>query len=178
MSHWQKEEEPYTVMNHINEFFDYDHYEGRLRWTANKNAWERLPAVMKRQVQPGAIAGTVRKATGYDIVVGGARRKAIHMIWEHQTGVRGARVMTIAPDEYIFRIDNLCLLPLRSDGKSRRRIAPAFRAADHTVVSWSYERKQFTVVEVDDYYNKVILSYHSNIEDAIEASKDPEVSFL
>lgn len=178
MSYWENETEPYAVMNNIREFFDYDHHAGRLVWSRNRDAWERLPSAMKRQVQMGATAGTVRKLTGYEIVVGGRRRKALPMIWEHQTGVRGAKVMTIEQHEDVFRIDNLCLLPFKSDGRGQRKIAPVLRASDLTVVSWSYERKQFTVVQVDDYYNKVVLSYHDKMEDAIEASKDPEVSFL
>lgn len=172
MSFWDDEVEASAVLNYLTEFFDYDHFEGRLRWTGDKTQIDRLPLQMRRQVLPGAIAGTTcRPGYDYEIKVDGRLRNALRLIWEHQTGICRS-VMTIQPGEDRFRIDNLCLLPY---GKRR---APKQRGKGLQVVSWSYERKQFTVVSVDDYYNKTVLSYHDIVDDAIDASRKPIVSFL
>lgn len=174
---WQDEMynefESYMVLNYISEFFDYDHELGRLRWTRDDAVWDRLPAAMKRNCPKGAVAGTTcRPGYDYEIKVDGILRNALSLIWEHQTGNSIRRVMTIEPNETRFSIDNLCLIP----GDGRRALR--YRAKKRKVVSWSHERKQFTVVQVDVYYCKTILSYHDDIDDAIAASKQPVVSFL
>lgn len=164
--------ESYEVLNYIREFFDYDHEYGRLRWTCDRRMWERLPASMKRKAQQGRIAGGCRKGYDYEIKVDGVLRNALTMIWEHQTSNSRRRIMTIKPGETRFSIDNICLIP------KRKQRAPKYRAKGLTVVSWSHERKQYTTVNVDIDYNKHILSYHDNIDSAIKAIDNPEVSFL
>ena len=180
MSYWHDEDtinfsgelEPHSVMNYVTEFFDYDHVEGRLRWTHDRRMWEQLPSSMKRGAQQGNVAGNCRKGYDYEIKIGGYRRNALPMVWEHQTSDCSRRVMTIKPGEDKFCIDNLCRIP-----KSKRR-APKFRAKGLNVVSWSYENKKFTVVAVDSDYNKQVLSYHDDIDSALEALDNPVVSFL
>jgi hypothetical protein len=78
--------------------------------------------------------------------------------------------MTIKPGETRFSIDNLCIRPGQK--------TPKERAKGLTVVSWSYDCKLFTVVDVSTDYKKTILSYHDKIDDAIEASRKPVVSFI
>ena len=181
MSYWQNDEnnwrwgsefEPFQVLNYIEEFFDYDHQIGRLRWTRDRASWERLPSSMKRKVQQGNIAGSNPAGRDYQIKIGGSIRTALKLVWEHQTGNCIHRIMTIRPNETRFSIDNLCVIP-----KGNQR-APKHRAKGCIVVSWSYERKQFTVVQVDKDYNKTILSYHSDIDSAFNALNNPVVSFL
>lgn len=177
MSWWMEEIEPYEVVNYLTELFEYDHGEGRLRWTEDRNMWNILPASMKRRAQQGAVAGTTsRKGYDYEIKIDGTLKSALPLIWEHQTTNCKTAIMTIKPGETRFSIDNLCLIP--SNGRPGKSRAPKARAAGKTVVSWSHERKKFTVVKVDNNYNKMVLSYHDLIEDAIDALKKPEVSFL
>lgn len=174
MTKWLNDVDSISVLNYLAEFFDYDHFNGRLLWTSDISQIDRLPPQMKRQIVAGHSAGTTcREGYDYEIKIAGRLRNALPLIWEHQTGVVRRTVMTIRPDEDRFSIDNLCLLPY---GKMR---APKTRAKNKRVVSWSYERKQFTVVDVDGDYNKSIVSYHDDMQDAIDASKiTKEVSFL
>lgn len=169
---WVNEFEPYEIISYINDYFDYDHEMGRLRWTQNRRIWERLPASMKRKIQQGKIAGSNPVNRDYQIKIDGTVYGALRFVWEHQTGIDIHRIMTIVPHDSLFKIDNLCVIP---KGKLR---APKNRAQNLTVVSWSYERKQFTVVKVDKDYNKRVLSYHTNIDSAFEALNENVVSFL
>ncbi|QZI92159.1 hypothetical protein PODOV073v1_p0034 [Vibrio phage PS25B.1] len=172
MSWWMEEVEPYEVVNYLTEFFDYDHGAGRLVWTRNKDMFYRLPGAVKRRAKMGAVAGTTtRQGYDYEIKIDNSLRRALPLLWEHQTGTC-KRVMTIKPGETRFSIDNICLLPYGSQRSNK------YRAKGLTVVSFSYERRLFTVVAVDNDYNKTVLSYHDNIDDAIDASKNPKVSFL
>ena len=175
---WIDDLEPCEVMNYITEFFEYDHYKGRLRWTDHKKTWDKLPSSMKRGAKMGGVAGNCRKGYDYELKFGGQLYRALPIIWEHVTCDCRKRIMTIKPGETRFSIDNMCLTPTRNKRGSRISRAPKNRAKGLNVVSWSYERKKFTVVKVEDDYNKIVLSYHDMIEDAIEALNKPEVSFL
>ena len=169
---WCREFEAYEVVDHVNTFFDYDHTIGRLRWTHSRKTWEMLPSPLKRNAHMGQIAGSHPKGRDYQIKIDGAVRSAIRLVWEHQTGIKLDRIMTIEPGETRFSIDNLCIIP---DGMLR---APGNRAQGRSVVSWSYVYKKFTVVKVDMYYKREILSYHDDIYSATEALSNPVVSFL
>ena len=175
---WIEDLEPYEVLNYIDEFFEYDHYEGKLRWTAHRQTWDKLPSSMKRGAQQGNIAGNCRKGYDYELKLGGKLHRALPIIWEHQTSDSHSRIMTIKPGETRFSIDNICLTPTRNKRGNKCMRVPRDRAKGLNVVSWSYERKKFTVVKVDNDYNKIVLSYHDIIEDAIDALNNPEVSFL
>jgi hypothetical protein len=178
MSWWIDDLDPEEVMNYVTEFFDYDHHEGKLRWTKDATMWRKLPSSMKRGAQQGAVAGSCRKGYDYEIKMGGRPHRALPMIWEHQTYNCRRKIMTIKPNEDLFRIDNLCVAPTRNKRGSPLRRAPKARAKGLNVVSWSYERGQFTVVQVDDSYKKTILSYHKDIDSALDALREPTVSFL
>lgn len=168
---WLGEIQPHEVMQHLHKFIEYDHEIGRLKWINDYASYNLLPASMKRKVRMGQVIKSTRPGRQYEVTIGGRLRDALPIVWEYCTGVK-RRVMTIEPDETVFRIDNLCLLP---QGNSR---APKDRAKRKRVVSWSYARKQFTVVDVDVDYNRDILSYHDDIDDAIKASRKQTVSFL
>lgn len=178
MTWWIEDMEPYEVLNYLTEFFDYDHALGKLRWTDDRNQWDKLPSSMKRGAQQGQVAGNCRKGYDYELKLGGELHRALPVIWEHQTSNCNRRIMTIKPCETRFSIDNICLTPTRNKRGSRCMRAPKSRAKGLNVVSWSYEHKKFTVVKVDDQYNKTVLSYHGNVDDALDALNDPEVSFL
>lgn len=97
----------------------------------------------------------------------------LRTVWQHVTGelVMG-KIRTMNPRDTLFRIDNLYLVPFGQERVHKDR------ARNSVVVSYSYEREQYAVVDVDHSYNKQILSYHVDIDDAIKASNKPEVSFL
>ena len=100
------------------------------------------------------------------------RSNVLALIWEHQTGDKSQNVMTLRPNQKEFRIDELCLFP------SDFVIKPKRRAASQVVVSYSYERKQFVVIDVDYDYNKKVVSYHDQLFEAKIAAENPQVSFL
>ena len=166
-------------MDYLRESFDYDHKEGCLRWKALDEDYVyivngKVETVIssKSRMKPGSVAGS--KGFGeYKITHQRDLLCGLRMIWQHVTGdLILSRIRTIDPRETRFSIDNLYVVP---NGQVR---VHRDRAKNSTVVSYSYERQQFAVVSVDGDYNKTILSYHDNIDDATEASKNPEVSFL
>lgn len=170
-------------MNYLRERFTYDHEKGCLRWQALNDQYVHINSEgkvernisPKSRAKPGSVAGRIgfgeyrikRRGETNDQSCG------LRMIWQHVTGdLILSRIRTIDPRETRFSIDNLYVVP---NGHLR---VHRDRAKNSVVVSYSYERQQFSVVSVDGDYNKTIMSYHDTIEDAMEASKNPEVSFL
>ena len=170
-------------MNYLRERFTYDHEEGCLRWQELNDNYvyirpdgtvENNVSTMSR-VKPGTVAGKMgigeyrikRRGQSNDKSCG------LRMIWQHVTGelIMG-RIRTMNPRDMKFSIDNLYVVP---NGQLR---VHKDRAKNRVVVSYCFERKQYTTVAVNHDYNKQILSYHNNMNDAIEASNKPEVSFL
>jgi len=82
------------------------------------------------------------------------------------------KIRTMDPRDTRFRIDNLYVVPF-----DQARVHKD-RAKSSTVVSYSFEHEQYTVVSVDLYYNKTVLSYHGDMNSALTALREPEVSFL
>jgi len=171
---WGNKSEPYFVLNYVDEFFDYDHNIGKLRWTSDSDAFSRLPLQIRQRFNPSDVAGMVRYNRDYELQLGNTIHPALQFIWEKCTGHRCNRVMTIKPRtlDKVFRIDELCLIP------NSLKKTPKRRAMSQIVVSWCYDSDRFTVVDVDTGYNKKVLSYHGDIESALEALDNPVVSFL
>lgn len=167
-------------MNYLRESFVYDHMNGCLRWKPSSDEYVTIredgsveTAVSpKSRVKPGDVAGTVGFGK-YNITYQRNLSCGLRMVWQHVTGelVMG-KIRTMDPRCTNFRIDNLYLVPFDQSRVHRDR------AKNRTVVSYCFERKQYTVVDVDHSYNKQMLSYHDAIDDAMKALNKPEVSFL
>lgn len=167
-------------MDYLRETFKYDHEEGCLRWKELNDEYvyikqdgsvETSISPMSR-VKPGSVAGK-RGIGDYKIKHRRENHCGLRMIWQHVTGelVMG-KIRTMNPRDMVFRIDNLYLVPFDQSRVHKDR------AKNSTVVSYCFERKQYTVVDVDHSYNKQVLSYHDVIDDAMKALNKPEVSFL
>jgi len=167
-------------MKHLQDRFTYDHEEGCLRWKALDDNYlyfsadgTMKPAISKMsRAKPGSVAGRIRTGE-YRIKQQGDHACGLRMIWQHVTGefIMG-KIRTMNPRDTKFCIDNLYVVPFDQSCVHKDR------AKNSTVVSYCFERKQYTVVSVDGYYNKTVLSYHDSIDDALKALNEPEVSFL
>ena len=166
-------------MKYLREAFAYNHEEGCLVWKPLndnvvhiRNGKIQSNVSPMSRVKPGSVAG--KQGFGdYKIKQDGVVKCGLRMIWQHVTGeFTMSKIRTMNPRDTRFCIDNLYLVP------SDQTRVHKDRAKNSTVVSWSFEHNKFTVVDVDNYYNKTILSYHQNIEDALEALNKPVVSFL
>lgn len=167
-------------MEHLHNRFDYDHEVGCLRWKAldenyvvvKPNGKVETNISPKSRVKAGSIAG--RMGLGdYKVKQYGEKMCGLRMIWQHVTGeVIMGRIRTMHPRDTRFCIDNLYVVPFDQPRVHKDR------ARNSTVVSYCNEQSKFTVVQVDDNYNKTILSYHDDIETAFNALKEPIVSFL
>lgn len=164
--------EPQQLFRHIETVFDYDHEMGRLRWTTDPATLIRLVPSLRLAAGNVVFGTTSHRGYDYGATVAGNTRSVLPIIWQHQTGERRTGIMAIKPGETRFSIDNLCVIPR---GSYR---TPSDRAKGSVVVSWSYEYKKFTVVEVDDDYNKTVLSYHADIKSAFKALDNPVLSFV
>ena len=167
-------------MNHLQERFTYDHEEGCLRWQALNDEFvyikpngkpETIISKMSR-AKPGSVAGK-RGLGEYKIKQRGDKHCGLRMIWQHVTGelIMG-KIRTMNPRDTRFSIYNLYVVPFDQSRVHRDR------AKNSTVVSYCFEHKQFTTVAVDHDYNKTIMGYYEDIEDAFKALVKPEVSFL
>ena len=164
-------------MNYLHNRFTYDHEAGCLRWRGvddepvftDDKGLALFPMSALSRVKKGSVAGTIGFGD-YTIKMGGDKKCGMRLIWQFVTNeIVMGKVRTIRPRATSFNIDDLYLVFGRVDAR---------RAQYQTVVSFSYERKQFTVVEVDGDYNKMILSYHDDMNSAIQALTNPIVSFL
>ena len=159
-------------MKHLRDRFTYDHEEGCLRW---QEYTEKNNISSMSRAKPGSIAGKMGLGD-YKITRQGdshSKSCALRMIWQHVTGefIMG-KIRTMNPRDTSFSIDNLYVVPFDQPRVHRDR------AKNSTVVSYCFEHKQYTIVSVDGYYNKTVLSYHDSIDNALKALNEPEVSFL
>lgn len=167
-------------MKHLQERFTYDHEEGCLRWQALSDDYmyfnsdgKLVNAISKMsRAKPGSVAG--RMGLGeYKIKQYGEKHCGLRMVWQHVTGelIMG-KIRTMNPRDTRFCIDNLYIVPFDQPRVHRDR------AKNSTVVSYSFEHKQYTLVAVDHSYNKTVIGYHDDIDNALKALNEPEVSFL
>lgn len=159
------------ITQKLSTFIDYDDDAGVLRWTNQMDRFKLLPVSLRRRVSPGDVIDSTRPGHHYQVKINGRLRNALPLIWQLCTGHK-RRVMTMLPHESCFKVSNLCLIP------SDRLKAPKTRAKGRHVVSWCYERKQYTVVKVGDDYSKAVLSYHDDVDDAIKSTVTPVLSFM
>lgn len=159
------------LIHYLTHFIEYDDEIGRLRWVSDMRLFKLMPVTLRRAVNPGDVIDSTRPGHQYQVTIGGRLRSALPLIWQLCTGEK-RRVMTMTPHESCFKVSNLCLIP------SDRLKAPKTRAKGRHVVSWCHDRKQYTVVKVDDDYNRTVLSYHDDVNQAIRSTSKPVVSFM
>lgn len=167
-------------MKHLQERFTYDHEEGCLRWKELSDDYVYFNSEGKKQsaiskmsrAKPGSVAGT-RGLGEYKINRDRDSYCGLRSIWQHVTGelIMG-KIRTMNPRDTNFCIENLYVVPFDQPRVHRDR------AKNSIVVSYCYEHKQFTTVAVDHDYNKTVIGYYEDIEDAFKALVKPEVSFL
>lgn len=159
-------------MEHLRDRFTYDHDEGCLRW---QEYTEKNNISSMSRVKPGDVAGKIGLGEYKITRQGDSHSKScgLRMIWQHVTGeLTMCKIRTMNPRDTKFCIDNLYIVP--SDQPRVHRD----RAKNSTVVSYCFEHKQYTLVAVDHSYNKTVIGYYDNIDSALKALNEPEVSFL